>query len=95
MYQLQQVGVPAGVVANGEDLYHDVHLRARGYLTATDSPETGRLEHPGLTIRFSRSPGAGSSPAPALGEANEYVFRELVGLSDQEYRSLVESGAIG
>ena len=32
------------------------------------------------------------APAPALGQHNEYVFREIVGLSEQEYASYQREG---
>ena len=34
-------------------------------------------------------------PAPCLGEHNDYVYRELMGLSVQRYRELEELGQIG
>ena len=40
MRLLQREGVPAGIVASGEDLYHDVNLRARG-LRGDGGPPAG------------------------------------------------------
>ena len=42
MRLLQREGVPAGIVANGEDLYHDVNLRARDYVATVDHRPGGR-----------------------------------------------------
>jgi benzylsuccinate CoA-transferase BbsF subunit len=33
-------------------------------------------------------------PAPALGQHNDYVFRDLLGLSEQEYESYRREGVI-
>ena len=32
------------------------------------------------------------TPVPKLGEHNEYVYKELCGLSDAEYDKMVEKG---
>jgi benzylsuccinate CoA-transferase BbsF subunit len=34
------------------------------------------------------------SPAPALGQHNDYVFRDLLGLSEQDYESYRRAGVI-
>ena len=38
----------------------------------------------GMHEHLSETPGAVRGPAPLLGEANEYVFRELLGLGEEE-----------
>jgi len=43
-------------------------------------------------IRFSETPEEIRSPAPRLGEHTEQVFRELVGMSEAEYRELAAKG---
>ena len=35
------------------------------------------------------------TPPTGLGEYNEYVYKEFIGVSDAEYEELVESGEIG
>ena len=51
---------------------------------ATDSSE----------MRLSLTPGGLETPAPLLGQHTEHVLRELIGLSEAEYRSLEEDGAL-
>jgi crotonobetainyl-CoA:carnitine CoA-transferase CaiB-like acyl-CoA transferase len=34
-------------------------------------------------------------PAPLLGQHNEYVYRELLGYSAEEYQQMVDAGLIG
>jgi crotonobetainyl-CoA:carnitine CoA-transferase CaiB-like acyl-CoA transferase len=42
MLTLQKAGVPAGIVASGEDLYYDRHLRSRpGTIVSIDHPGVG------------------------------------------------------
>ncbi|MDA1096193.1 MAG: CoA transferase [Chloroflexi bacterium] len=92
---LQAVGVPASAVATAEDLYHDVHLRARHEgIVAIDHPGHGTIEHQGINIHLSATPGTATIPAPAKGEHNGYVFGEILGLTEARRKELVENGAL-
>ena len=44
--------------------------------------------------RLSASPFRPSSPAPLLGEHNDHVYREILGLEREEYRALQEAAVI-
>jgi formyl-CoA transferase len=94
MRLLQDVGVPAGAVQTGEDLWRDVHLRARDYIVTLEHPEPGTVEHPGLTVRLHGTPGHIQRPAGRLGEANEEVFGSLLRLSHDELTRLVTAGVL-
>jgi crotonobetainyl-CoA:carnitine CoA-transferase CaiB-like acyl-CoA transferase len=85
MSLLQSKGIAAGVVHNSRDvLDRDVHLKARQYYQYLDHPETGRAAYDGAPFRLSKTPGSLKSPAPLLGEHNEYVCKEILGMSDEE-----------
>jgi crotonobetainyl-CoA:carnitine CoA-transferase CaiB-like acyl-CoA transferase len=92
MALLQSKGVPAGVVQNGRDVLEaDAHLKARGYYQYIEHPETGRSAHDGAPFVLTKTPGALRCPAPLLGEHNEYVCKEILGLTDDEIaEALVE-----
>ena len=94
MRQLQAVGVPAGAVQTAEDLWRDVQLRAREYPVTIAHPELGLVEHPGIPIRLHTTPGHIQRLAGPLGEANDAVFRGLLGLSTDELARLVKAGVI-
>jgi crotonobetainyl-CoA:carnitine CoA-transferase CaiB-like acyl-CoA transferase len=94
MRQLQAVGVPAGVVQTAEDLWRDVQLRTREYPITLAHPELGLLEHPGLPVRLHATPGQIQRLAGPPGDANDAVFRGLLGLSAEEMARLVEAGVI-
>jgi crotonobetainyl-CoA:carnitine CoA-transferase CaiB-like acyl-CoA transferase len=90
MELLQGRGVPAGVVQTAEDvLDHDEHLRQRGFYVYLDHPETGRAAYDGPHFRLHRTPGRLRSPAPLLGQHNEYVAREILGLTDEQMAEYV------
>ena len=94
MLKCQASSVPAGVVASGEDLYLDPQLRERDCVVEIDHPAPGRLGHPGMTVRLTRTPGRVRLPAPLTGEHNEEVFGQLLGLSAQERIAWEETGAL-
>jgi formyl-CoA transferase len=85
--------VPAGVCATNEDVYHDIHMRQRGYIVGYGLPDTGYIEYDGLTTRLSATPGTIEPLAP-LGADNDDVFLRLLGLPEPQYRALIEKGVI-
>lgn len=94
-HELQAAGVTAGPVLSSADAAGDPHLDAVGAwqrLPATDDyPETlfGRPPY-----RFAKS-DVRIRTAPALfGEQNDYVYREVLGFSEEEIARLVEAGHI-
>ncbi len=94
MEMLQREGVPAGVVQSGEQMYYDRHLRARGFLVELEHPKWGRTEHAGRPIRLSNSSGPIRRPVPALGQHNEYVYRDLLGVAPADLDQLVQDKVV-
>jgi crotonobetainyl-CoA:carnitine CoA-transferase CaiB-like acyl-CoA transferase len=91
---LQDAGVPAGIVATAEDLYYDPHLRARGTIVAVDHPADGRIEHAGVNVHLSATPGCADLPTPTKGQHNDYVFNEVLQLSVAERMRLEALGVL-
>ena len=91
---LQKQGVPAGAVLTGEELYSDIHLRQRGHVVDVHEPPWGDLSHQGLPAIPSRSEAHADGPPPWIGVSNDYVFGEVLGMSKEEIKRGVESGAI-
>jgi crotonobetainyl-CoA:carnitine CoA-transferase CaiB-like acyl-CoA transferase len=89
---LQAVGVPAGVVQTSEDLHADPQLAHRRHYTVLDHPETGPATYDGPAYRLSRTPAQLTMPAPCLGEHNQYVCSQLLGMSDEEFVELLAEG---
>jgi crotonobetainyl-CoA:carnitine CoA-transferase CaiB-like acyl-CoA transferase len=59
-----------------------------------EHPDLGIVEHPGMTVKLHKTPGQIQRPVGRLGEANEAVFRGLLGLSPDEISRLAEAGVI-
>ncbi len=91
---LQQAGVAAMPALNGEEITNDPHLRERGFLVEVDHAEVGRQTMPGVSMKLSHTPGAILRPAPLVGEHNQYVFGELLGLPPEEIESLMAEKVI-
>lgn len=94
MMLCQERGVPAGMVATGEDLYFDSHLEARGFLLEQEHKRMGKLRLPGPPVRFQNHPLHVWRFGPLLGEDNDYVLKEVLGLSDEEIRRYAECGVL-
>ncbi len=89
----QAHGVPAGPVMDEADAYQDPHLRARAFFRPQGSVDIGEWEFPGHQWRWT-APPMRWEPINRLGDANEYVWREVVGLTGEEYQALVAGGHI-
>jgi crotonobetainyl-CoA:carnitine CoA-transferase CaiB-like acyl-CoA transferase len=91
---LQEAGVAAGIPSSGEDLFHDIHLRARGHIVETEAQPWGKITHHGLPGIPSLSAADAARPAPWIGANNEQVFGEILGLSKEKIKELKQSEAI-
>lgn len=89
---LQAAGVEAGVVENFEDLNHDPQLAHRRHFREVHHPVIGTHLCELTGMRFSRAPEEVRMPAPCLGEHSEYVYRELLEMSAEEYAELLADG---
>jgi crotonobetainyl-CoA:carnitine CoA-transferase CaiB-like acyl-CoA transferase len=94
METLQAAGVAAMPVMNLDDQFRDPHLREREIHLESDHPKVGLEFLHGIPWRLSGTPGRIRRPAPLLGEHNQYVFGDLLGLPDAEIQRLMQTGAI-
>lgn len=95
MHYLQARGIAAGAVYTAADLYNDPHLKARSYWEDVEEPDAGYHVYPGSPFRLTKTPLTTRSPTPTLGEHNDYVFGELLGLKNEEIAELESDGVIG
>ncbi|HZR85003.1 MAG TPA: CoA transferase [Candidatus Binatia bacterium] len=92
--RLQDAGVPAAAVANGEDVCrHDPQLAARGFFRSVRAPEGDLVTVDGLPLAGDVA-GDVLAPGPLLGEHCDGVLREILGLSHAEIAALREEGVI-
>jgi benzylsuccinate CoA-transferase BbsF subunit len=94
MQLLQDAGVPAGMVNDPRDLFEDPQLQHRQHFRWLDHPEIGPYATDRSEFELSLTPGSLDTPAPLLGQHTEHFLREIVGLTEDEYRSLESDGAL-
>jgi crotonobetainyl-CoA:carnitine CoA-transferase CaiB-like acyl-CoA transferase len=92
MKLLQQAGVAAGVVQNAKDLYDDIHLKERECFWVADHKELGKFSFLGQPSILSKTEAKFDHAAPCLGEHTEYICREILGMSKEEYDECLVEG---
>lgn len=93
MTRLQAVGVRCGAVQSAEDrLENDAQLASRGLYERRDHPLLGQHRFEGTPLRMSRTPVFSPDRWPLLGRDNDYVLRELLGMSHDEVEALDRAG---
>jgi crotonobetainyl-CoA:carnitine CoA-transferase CaiB-like acyl-CoA transferase len=80
---LQRAGVAAGPLLSDDMFAEDPHLLDRQWQQPLLSLDVGMHLHPGLPYRG--VPQSWSRGSPVLGEDNEYVYKEILGVSDEEF----------
>lgn len=95
MHALQGGGVRAAAVQNPQDLNEvDPQIAHRGTFFEMDHPVIGPARFEGFPSRMSGHGPDHWRSAPLLGEDNEYVFGEVLGLSDREIDELRDQEVI-
>jgi crotonobetainyl-CoA:carnitine CoA-transferase CaiB-like acyl-CoA transferase len=95
MAALQAARVAVGVVLNGADLCTgNPQLIERGFFAEVKLPEGGTTRVPGVPMKLSATPGSIRAAAPTVGEDNDYVLGELLGLNRAERAALVADGIV-
>ena len=95
MHILQKKGVPAGPVMDQRDAYNDPQLKERGVFEQVTQADCGTHLYPGMLFKMSKTPCGIRRPPVRLGEHNEYVYKQVLGVSDREYAELEKAGHIG
>ncbi len=99
MERLQRRGIPAGPVQNAADRCdRDPQLKQREYFTLLPQSEIGTWPIEDFPAKFQYTPvNVGGPPgraSPSMGEDNEYVYREILGLTAEEFAALKEDWII-
>ena len=91
---LQKVNVAATPVMNCEDQINDPHFREKKTFIEINHPLVGKELIYGNPMRLNDMPPTIRRNAPAMGEHNDYVLRELLGYSPQEVAGLIAQQVI-
>ena len=93
MARLQKAGVNAGLVQSFSDLERDPQLGYRKHAIPVIHPEIGEYDYYCPGYRLEKVP-LKAERVPSIGEHNEYLFSQILGLSDEEFISNLTSGAL-
>jgi benzylsuccinate CoA-transferase BbsF subunit len=95
MHLLQGVGVPAAPVLEASRMFDDPHLRSRDFFKKQSfEGAEGPYEYVGPMWKFGETPVEYYQPPVTFGEHNDYVYREVLKLSEAEYDALKAGGHI-
>jgi formyl-CoA transferase len=93
MRELGDAGVPVSAVYAAEDLFVDEHLRARETIVELDHPQRKRYSLIGNPVKLADN-DTPPATAPLLGQHNEEVFAELLGISPEEVSAYRAEGVM-
>jgi formyl-CoA transferase len=85
---LHEAGVPAGLIYRAKDMLEDPHFMARESIIRLKHDVLGDFPMQGVFPKLSETPGSVRTLGPKLGEHNADVYRDLLGLSDDEVAAL-------
>jgi len=94
MTLFQGCGIAAGVVQKARDLANDPQLKSRNFFVELNHPEMGRTISDAAPIKLSDTPARYRRAAPAPGQDDDYVYKELLGMNDSELTELRQQGII-
>ena len=93
--RIQAIGVPVSAVQTPEDrIDFDTTTRDFNLWPIVEHSEIGEVAVDGNPVHFSDSEWNMNSGAPCLGEDNEKVFTEILGLSKEDIRGLKQENVI-
>jgi formyl-CoA transferase len=92
---LADAGIVCGPVNTIADAFKDPHFRSRDMLVPHEDSELGTLIGPGVTPKFSETPGAVRWAGPwEPGSHNDEIYRELLGLERERLDELRKQGVV-
>lgn len=92
---LQQHRIPSAVANNPRDLHTHPVLARREFFNRIEHPVMGNVDYPSFPFRLNGEHVGNTVPAPCLGQHNEQVLGDLLGLAQKEIAQLREQKVIG
>ena len=81
-------GVPAGQIYRAPEMLDDPHFKAREAIITVDHPQFGRLRMQNVAPKLSETPGTVRASSPGLGQHNEEVYLDLLGMPRERFEQL-------
>lgn len=90
--KLQAGGVPSAMVRDVAEVLADQHMHDRGMLRDVDHPVMGEVTLMNSPLNIAMGETIEARLPPALGEHNQLVYGQLLGLSQDDIAELVKTG---
>ncbi len=94
LVKLEKAGVPCGPVYSIADIVADPQFQARGMIREFFDPRIGKMLMPGVVPILSDTPGQIRWAGPGIGADNEVIYKELLGLSSEQYEAFQKEEVI-
>ena len=85
---MERHGVPAGQIYRAPEMLEDPHFAAREAIVSVPHPQFGKIRMQNVVPKLSATPGGIRRPAPALGEHNDEVYLDFLGMPRERYERL-------
>ena len=91
---MAESGVPAGRIYKAKDMFADPHFAAREAIVTVQHPTLGDFPMQNVFPKLSETPGKVRSVGPELGQHNEEIYTQLLGIDEDTVSSLRAAGVI-
>jgi crotonobetainyl-CoA:carnitine CoA-transferase CaiB-like acyl-CoA transferase len=92
---LAEAEVVASKIYNMDDIAQDETYREREDIITVDDPDFGSVKMQGVIPKLARHPGSVWRGGPSsIGEDNDFVYKKLMGMADDELERLHADGVI-
>lgn len=94
--KLDKAGIPVSPINDLADVFEDDHLNNyRNMFPKQEVPGIGEIVLINNAIKLTQSSADPIEPAPIeLGRDNEKIYKDFIGLTDEEYQSLIDNDVI-
>eukprot|EP00475_Leptophrys_vorax_P038990 TRINITY_DN6966_c0_g1_i1.p1 TRINITY_DN6966_c0_g1~~TRINITY_DN6966_c0_g1_i1.p1 ORF type:complete len:344 (+),score=96.68 TRINITY_DN6966_c0_g1_i1:115-1032(+) len=92
--RMDHAGVPAGLIYSVKDMFDDPHYQARGMFEEVAVTGSEPLKIPAIVPRLTETPGRTHWAGPGVGEHNEEIYVDLLGMTRSEIATLKDEGII-
>jgi succinyl-CoA---D-citramalate CoA-transferase len=91
---MKEAGVPAGKLFTAEDMLSDEQYAARGNVVEVEDPDIGPFPMQNVVPRLSETPGEVRWTGPKLGQHNDEIYGEVLGMGEGDLTTMRERGII-
>ena len=91
---MREAGVPAGKLFTAEDMLSDEQYAARGNILEVEDPDIGPFPMQNVVPRLSETPGEVRWTGPKLGQHNDEIYGQVLGMGEEDLDALRERGIV-